>query len=87
MRRERKRDFAGGCHCTKVQPLMSKHIMVESPSFIQALTDRRRWDRIEPGHSYGRRPKILGSNAFMSRLCDVIASEGHSSDPSSAVPV
>lgn len=43
MRRERKRDFAGGCHCTEVQPLMSKHSIAQSRPVIQAPTDRRRW--------------------------------------------
>jgi len=43
VRRERKRDFAGGCHCTEVQPLMSNHIITESRSSLQTYTDRKRW--------------------------------------------
>ena len=73
VRRERKRDFAGGCHCTEVQPLMSKHNIAQSRSFI----DRKPKARIEPGRSYGRRPQILGSNASMPMPCDVITSDGH----------
>ncbi len=71
MRRERKRDFAGGCHCTEVQPLMSNHIITASRSLIQTYTDRKRYPLIEHICSLSRRDEeAVHIGPFRERIKD-----------------
>ena len=73
MRRERKLDFAGGCRCTEVQPLMSNHIITESLPSLQTYTDRKRWPPppIEHICSLGRRDEeAVHIGPFRERIKD-----------------